>query len=232
MKQATAERPPGNRAPNARKNGGRRLAPRLAVFAAGLAFMAAGIALSIRSRLGVTPVSSLPVAVNAWCGALSIGMATFLMNAAFVALQALLLRRRFPPRRLLQIPAVFVFGAAIDACLWATGGIAPDAWAARLAVNLAAIPVLSFGVWLCVVSDVLLMPGDGLASAVGDVLHLPFAWAKVATDTAIVVSAALLGLATLGRTTGLREGTFLAMVLVGTCVRLFDRCRPRKGWTN
>ena len=56
----------------------------LAKFAAGISLMSAGIALSIRSNLGTTPISTLPVAVNAWNARISVGTATFLMNALFV----------------------------------------------------------------------------------------------------------------------------------------------------
>ena len=105
--------------------------------------------------------------------------------------------------------------------------LSPETWTMRLAVNLAAIPVLAFGVWLCLVSDVLLMPGDGLASAIGEVLHVDFAWAKIGTDTGIVIAAVVFSLATVGHTTGVREGTLLAMILVGACVRLYGKLLGR-----
>ena len=196
---------------------------RLAQFLGGIAVMSVGIALSVRSNLGTTPISTLPVAMNAWSPRLSIGTATFLMNALFVVAQAVLLRRRFPARRWLQIPAVLFFGWTIDLSLAALGFLAPEDYAARLAVNLVAVPILAFGVWLCLASDVLLMPGDGLASAIGEVLHVDFAWAKIGTDTSIVLAAVAFGFATVGHATGVREGTLLAMVLVGAFVRLYGK---------
>ena len=213
--------PPRGKAPTAMSQRGWML--RMAVFAAGIFLMSAGIALSIRSNLGTTPISTLPVAVNAWNLRISVGMATFLMNALFVVAQFCLLRSRFPARLWLQIPAVLFFGWTIDLCLATFGFVAPEAWSMRLIVNLTAIPVLAFGVWLCLVSDILLMPGDGLASAIGAVLHVDFAWAQVGTDTGIVITAALFGIATAGRVTGIREGTLLAMILVGVCVRLYRK---------
>ena len=198
---------------------------RLAQFAAGIVLMSLGVALSVRSNLGTTPISTFPVAVNAWNARLSVGMATFLMNAVFVVAQFALLRRRFPARRWLQLPAVLFFGWTIDLCLAALGSVSPETWTMRLAVNLAAIPILAFGVWLCLVSDVLLMPGDGLAAAIGEVLHIDFAWTKIGTDTGIVVAAVVFGLATVGHVSGVREGTLLAMLLVGACVRLLGYIR-------
>lgn len=147
---------------------------KLSQFVAGIVLMSLGVALSVRSNLGTTPISTFPVAVNAWNARISVGMAMFLMNAAFVVAQFALLRRRFPARRWLQLPAVLFFGGTIDLCLAALGSVSPGTWTMRLAVNLAAIPILAFGVWLCLVSDVLLMPGDGLASAIGEVLHIDF----------------------------------------------------------
>ena len=196
---------------------------RPAQFVAGIVLMSLGVALSVRSNLGTTPISTFPVAVNAWNARISVGMATFLMNAVFVVAQFALLRRRFPARRWLQIPAVLFFGWTIDLCLAALGFVSPEAWTMRLAVNLAAIPILAFGVWLCLVSNILLMPGDGLASAIGEVLHIDFAWTKIGTDTGIVAAAVVFGLATIGRVSGVREGTLLAMLLVGACVRLYGK---------
>ena len=196
---------------------------KLAQFVAGIVFMSLGVALSVRSNLGTTPISTFPVAVNAWNPRVSVGMATFLMNTLFVIAQFALLRSRFPARRWLQIPAVLFFGWTIDLCLAVLGFVSPETWTMRLAVNLLAIPILAFGVWLCLISDVLLMPGDGLAAAIGEVLHIDFAWTKIGTDTGIVIAAVVFSLATIGHVSGVREGTLLAMLLVGACVRLYGK---------
>ena len=39
----------------------------------------------------------------------------------------------------------------------------------------------------------------------------------------IVIAAVVFGLATIGHVSGVREGTLLAMLLVGACVRLYGK---------
>ena len=60
----------------------------------GLSLMSLGIAFSVRSDLGTTPISSLPYVLSELMP-LSLGVLMILMNLAFVALQIVVLRRRF-----------------------------------------------------------------------------------------------------------------------------------------
>lgn len=75
----------------------RKLLRRLAMYTAGLFVMTAGIALSVKSRLGV---SSIPYAMTCIWG-IEMGRATILLHCALVLLQIILLRRNFKPVNLL-----------------------------------------------------------------------------------------------------------------------------------
>ncbi|WP_300297525.1 YitT family protein [uncultured Intestinimonas sp.] len=79
----------------------------------GLAIMAFGVAFSIKAALGTSPISSVPYVAGVVSG-LSVGTTTVFVNVLLVALQILVLRRRFELFKLLQIPAVVVFGVMID----------------------------------------------------------------------------------------------------------------------
>ena len=83
----------------------------------GLSLMSLGITFSIRSALGTTPISSLPYVLSLLTP-LSVGALMILLNLVFVGLQIAILRRRFPPLQLLQIPVVIAFGVLNDAALW------------------------------------------------------------------------------------------------------------------
>ena len=83
----------------------------------GLSLMSLGIALSIRSALGTTPISSLPYVLSLLTP-LSVGTLMILLNLVFVGLQIAILRRRFPPLQLLQILVVITLGVLNDAALW------------------------------------------------------------------------------------------------------------------
>lgn len=75
----------------------------------GLAFMALGVAFSIKADLGVSPISSVPY-ITGYISGLSTGTTTFIMNVLFVVIQILILRKQYDKFQLLQIPASLLFG--------------------------------------------------------------------------------------------------------------------------
>ena len=75
---------------------------RTALYFVGLFVMTIGIALSVKSNLGVSPVSSIPYTMTCVWG-IEMGKATILFHIVLVLLQILLLRRKFKPAQLLQV---------------------------------------------------------------------------------------------------------------------------------
>jgi uncharacterized membrane protein YczE len=84
----------------------------------GLAIMAFGVAFSIKAGLGTSPISSLPY-VTSLIGSMSVGTTTILLHITLILLQILLLRRRFDPIQLIQLPVALIFGALTDFSVWA-----------------------------------------------------------------------------------------------------------------
>ena len=75
---------------------------RIPMYFVGLFIMTIGIALSVKSNLGVSPVSSIPYTMTCVWG-IEMGKATIIFHAALVLIQILLLRKRFKPINLLQV---------------------------------------------------------------------------------------------------------------------------------
>ncbi|MFR2342174.1 MAG: YczE/YyaS/YitT family protein [Ruminococcus sp.] len=88
---------------------------RLICYFVGLFIMTAGIAISVKSNLGVSPVSSIPYTVTR-CWGLEMGKATILFHCVLVLIQVLILRKRFQLKSLLQIPVGIVFGYFTTFC--------------------------------------------------------------------------------------------------------------------
>ncbi len=86
------------------------LAVRAAFYIAGFLIMTLGIAISVKSDMGVSPVSSIPYTMTCIWG-IEMGRATVLFHTALVFIQLLLLRKEFKPVNLLQIPVGILFGA-------------------------------------------------------------------------------------------------------------------------
>ena len=69
----------------------------------GLALMALGIGFSVKAKLGTSPISSLPYVVSL-LSPFTVGQATIAMHCVLISMQIALLRRRFEPVQLAQLP--------------------------------------------------------------------------------------------------------------------------------
>ena len=84
-----------------------------------LYLMTLGVVLCIKSALGSSVISSLPLSFSmagesGLMPALSVGGYTIAMNFVLVGLQILVLRKRFNPIQLFQLIVGFLFGWLID----------------------------------------------------------------------------------------------------------------------
>lgn len=106
----------------------------------GLLITAFGIAFSIQAGLGTSPISSLPYVVSLLTP-LSVGTATICLHGVLILLQLLILRRRYDPVQLLQLPVALVFGYLTDLGVWVIQGIpVPSLWGAVAAVPGGGVP--------------------------------------------------------------------------------------------
>ena len=187
-----------------------------------LFIMALGVACSIQANLGTSPISSLPYVLSRFTP-LTVGTATIAMNTALVLLQIAILRRRFDPVQLLQIPVAFAFGYLTDFAVWLVGFLQPAAYWQQWALCLAGIALVGVGVSCEVTAGVATMAGEGVVLAVCQVTPVKFGAGKVGFDVSLVAASCVLSLLFLGRITGVREGTVAAALLVGQVARRMRR---------
>lgn len=148
------------------------------------------------------------------------------MNVIFVLIQIALLRRDFNPVQLLQIPYVFVFSALIDVFVPYCELIPMDNYALQVLWSIVGCFMTAFGVFLQVKACFLTLPGEGINLAIARVTGIAFPKIKVAFDSTNVVVAAAVSLAASGGLYGVREGTILAALAVGSIVGLFNKLFP------
>ncbi len=74
---------------------------RLIAYLIGLFIMTIGVSMSVKSNLGVSPVSSIPYTITCITG-LEMGKATIVFHIFLVILQILILRKAFKIKNLLQ----------------------------------------------------------------------------------------------------------------------------------
>lgn len=191
-----------------------------------MVIMSLGIALSVRSDLGTTTISSLPYVLSL-ISPLSLGTASILVNSGLVLLQILILRRRFQPIQLLQIPVLFAFGVFNDIALWATSWVGHSAYWQQWLLVLAGIALMGVGISFQIAGQSIMLAGEAtvltitneLSRVLGQRRLFTFGYVKIAFDVLLVLSAAVLALVFLRELAGVREGTLAAAFLIGFTVK-------------
>ena len=90
---------------------------RLFLYLVGMLLVAVGVAWSIRSGLGISPVTSLPYVLSLVSG-LDLAVAVVLVYLVFVGIQFLLEPKAFRAYHLLEVVVAVLFGAFTDISKW------------------------------------------------------------------------------------------------------------------
>ncbi|MCD8313414.1 MAG: DUF6198 family protein, partial [Bacteroidales bacterium] len=198
----------------------------------GLTFVAIGVALSIKSDIGTSPISCLPYVLDL-CGGLSVGGYTALMHLTFILLQIILLRKKFRLVDLLQIPVAFLFGFLTDLFIWATSWIVVTTYFIRIVLTVLALICTAIGISVEVRSKAWMLAGEMLVSAISRVSGFKFRNVKIFFDSSLVVISAVLALIFFrnplgsGDYTVIREGTLIFAIFTGLLMRLTDPLTDR-----
>ena len=190
-----------------------KLAARLGIYCLGLLILAFGIALAVNSKLGVSPVSSLPYVASLITN-ISLGTCTTVIYGLYILLQ-MVLRRKFQPALLLQLVVSTIFGWFVDGAKFLLGDFCLPTYLGQLAMLAASILLIGFSLVLYIDVQLAPMPAEGLVGCISAKNGNPFSSMKTAFDCTSVLVAAVLSLLFLGRLTGIREGTVLTALLVG-----------------
>lgn len=196
---------------------------RILVLLTGVFIMAFGVALSVRSNLGTTPISSVPYVFSFVFPAVSLGALSILLNLLFVFIQVLILRKNFTVFHLLQIPVVLLFGWFIDVNLGFMEQLIPANYLLQWVFCLLSCLIIAFGIFLQVKANVSLLPGEGLIVSIADTFKKDFGITKIIFDSLLVILALISTLALLGGLHGVREGTIASALLVGFTVQFYQK---------
>lgn len=189
----------------------------------GLFVMTIGIALSVKSNLGVSPVSSIPYTMTCVWG-IEMGKATILFHIVLVLIQILLLRKKFKPVQLLQVVIGVVFGYFTTFCNYMVSFLpTPENLGIRIIMALASTVFVAFGIFLYLPADLIPLAGEGCMQAVSSVTHIEFSKVKIGFDCTMVLVSAITCLTVLHNLGSVGAGTIIAAILVGTLVGIINR---------
>lgn len=195
---------------------------RYLIFMIGLIVNSFGISFITKARLGTSPISSVPYTLSLGFSP-SLGMFTLYMSIILILLQMLLLQKKFPKEYFLQIPVSLLFSAFIDCSMSLLKNMSPQSYLMQMILLLTGCMILGFGVYLEMVANVVMLPGESFVNSVSKTFHTDFGKTKVAFDSTMTVTAGILGFAMFHKLAGVREGTVIAAVLVGMTARFLKR---------
>ena len=189
---------------------------------AGLFVNGLGVSFITIAGLGTSPITSIPYTLSLGFTP-TVGMFTLVFNIFLVILQVILLRRNFQLQNLLQLPIIALFSFFIDLTMSLLGFMQPETYAMKVVSLIVGCLILGFGVFMEMVANVAMLPGEATVRAVSDVFSTDFGKTKIAFDSSMTVIAAILSFIMFRHLDGVREGTIVAAILVGFIARLFKK---------
>ena len=189
---------------------------------AGLFVNGLGVSFITKAGLGTSPITSIPYTLSLGFTP-TVGMFTLVFNIFLVILQVILLRRNFQLQSLLQLPIIALFSFFIDLTMSLLGFMQPETYAMKVVSLIVGCLILGFGVFMEMVANVAMLPGEATVRAVSDVFSTDFGKTKIAFDSSMTVIAAIVSFIMFKHLDGVREGTIVAAILVGFIARLFKK---------
>lgn len=193
----------------------------------GLFVNALGVSLITKANLGTSPITSIPYNLNMEIQPklpmFSLGAATFVFNILLILVQLALLRKNFKLSSLLQLSVVLIFSVFIDITMAMLSFVQPTTYPAEFVSLIIGCIILGFGVFMEMVANVVMLPGEATARAISWVTGSDFGKTKVLVDTTMTVTAIILSFIFFGKLCGVREGTIISALAVGFIARNFKK---------
>ena len=195
---------------------------RYLIFFIGLFVNSLGVSLVTKANLGTSPISSIPYVLSLNFS-FTLGNFTIFFSILLILLQLCILRKNFKLEHLLQIPISILFGYFIDFTMVLLKSVNPETYVMKFVYLLIGCLVLGFGVYLEVLANVAMLPGESFVRAIVQTWNREFGSTKVVFDVSMAVIAAVLSFVFAYHLDGVREGTIIAALLVGFIARFFGK---------
>ena len=195
---------------------------RYLIFLVGLFVNSLGVSLITKANLGTSPISSIPYVLSLNFP-FTLGNFTIFFSIFLIVLQLIILRKNFKLEHILQIPVSIIFGYFIDLTMILFSWVNPEAYIMKIVYLLIGCLILGVGVYMEVLADVVMLPGESFVRAIVLTWKTNFGTTKICFDVSMSVIAAVLSFVFAGRLAGVREGTVIAALLVGFIARLIGK---------
>lgn len=194
---------------------------RVVIYICGIFIIALGGVLAIKSNLGASPVSSLPLSISR-VSRLSLGTATIALFTFYVLIQIILLRKNFKKVQLLQIVFAILFGQIMN-FFNSIINIDVDNFYIKITICLLSFFITALGVFITITANIVPVAPDGLVQVISLKRRIDFGKAKNYFDCMVVILSILLLLINGKSLEGLGIGTILSAILVGRIVFIINK---------
>lgn len=194
---------------------------RLSIYIIGVFIFALGVAFSIKSDLGVSPVSSVSFVLSLITKG-SVGTISIVFFTGLIFLQWLILRGDFKIRNLSQLLFALVFGTFVDISMLMISNISRGTLAMQFFHLTFGTFLISLGIYLMIKTNITISPGDGFVTAISIKSGFKFTKLKVGFDLFCTFISVLLSFIFLKGVYGVGIGTVLCALGVGTTMDLID----------
>ena len=207
---------------------GAETAGRYGLFLAGLFIASLGVAFSTKAGLGTSPVASVPYSVSLVSPLLSFGGWLNLLSLVQVMVQVAVLKGKCNYLEIaVQTVLAFVYGYLTDFSCGLIRDIAVTGYPMQFLFMLLGCVILAFGIWIQFKGGAAMLPGEAMNRAVSKVTGRKYENVKIAFDVFYIAAAAVICLVFLGGLKGVREGSVIAALAVGSIIKLFNRVYSR-----
>jgi uncharacterized membrane protein YczE len=187
---------------------------RLALYLLGNFVLALGVAVAVKSDLGITPVNAVAYVISRIFSA-DHGLTTAVVYGGYVLLQLAILGKEFRPSGFLQIGVALIFGLFLSLTNRLLPFPTPGAYWIRILLMLGSVVIIALGILLYLRAELLPQPAEGLLLDIQKKKGWKLHNIKIGFDCVIVAVAVLISLIAVRKIIGIREGTLIAMLGVG-----------------
>ena len=203
------------------------------LFIVGLFIASMGVAFSTKAGLGTSPVASVPYSISLVSSSLSFGGWLNLLSVIQIITQVAVLKGKCNYTEIaIQTVLAFVYGYLTNLSVWLIRGIAVTGYPMQFLFMLLGCAILALGIWIQLKGGVAMLPGEAMNRAISKVSGKRYENVKIFFDILYIVISALICMVFLGTLQGVREGSIIAAVLVGSIIkvynRIFDKVRSGK----
>lgn len=200
------------------------LGRRYTIFLIGLFICSFGVACTTKAGLGTSPVAAIPYTLSLIFTNLSFGNWLIIFCMFQIIFQIIMLRKRTVVSEIvIQMILAFAYGYLTDFSLLILKGLELNHYILKLLFLLIGCVILAFGVYLELLGDVGMLPGDAFIKVIAIITNKEYGNVKIITDISMSVISAGLAVAILHKLVGVREGTIIAALIVGIIIKYFKK---------